>query len=111
MRLPVKYIQILTLLLTVLIATPCSIKKMYAGPAGVEAPQKGTTGSAKLQCQVFFADATERKVEKAAVLNLNFKVFSPTAIQADKKTLQTASSFLLLKEKIPSFLLYRTLLI
>ena len=111
MRLPVKYIQILTILLTVLVATPCSIKKMYADFSGVEAPQKNGTGSAKLQCHAFVAGATESKAEKAAGLRFSFRAFSSAAIMQGKKTIPTTPFFLLLKEKIPSYLLYRTLLI
>jgi hypothetical protein len=111
MRLPVKYIQIITLLLTVLIATPCSIKKMYADFAGMEAPQKNGTGSSKLQCHAFVADATERKAQKAAGLRFSFSAFSYAAILQGKKTIPTTPFFLLIKEKIPSYLLYRTLLI
>ncbi|MCW4468904.1 hypothetical protein OGH69_08015 [Flavobacterium sp. MFBS3-15] len=111
MRLPVKYIQILILLLTVLIATPCSIKKMYADFAGVEAPQKNGTVSVKLQCHAFVADATERKAEKAAGFRFSFSAFPSAAILEGKKTIPTTPFFLLVKEKISSYLLYRTLLI
>jgi hypothetical protein len=84
---------------------------MYADFAGMEAPQKNGTGSSKLQCHAFVAEATERKAEKAAGLSFDFRAFSSAAILQDKKTLPTTPFFLLLKEKVPSYLLYRTLLI
>lgn len=62
MRLPTKYIQIFALLLTVLIATPCSIKKMYADFAGVETTHNNGTGCAK-QYQAFVTAALY-KLEK-----------------------------------------------
>ena len=110
MRLQVRYIHILTLLLTVLIATPCSIKKMYADFAGVEAPQKNGAGSAKLHCQAFVTDAEEHKVEKSTGVYYRVKTFSYNTLHDDNAIL-TSPVFLLLKEKIPSYLLYRTLLI
>jgi hypothetical protein len=111
MRLPAKYIQILTLLLTVLIATPCSIKKMYAGFEGVGTTHKSAAGSAKLQCHAFVAEAAERTAKKAVARTYAANAFSFAVAPKDDNTVQTTPFFLFLKEKIPSYILYRTLLI
>lgn len=111
MKLPIKHIQILTLLLVVLMATPCSIKKMYANFIGIEINQKNASGSTKLQCQAFVNKTSDRKAEKTAGISGRKADFVFAEVIHYKTEAYRTSHFLLIKEKIPSYLLYRTLLI
>ena len=111
MKLPKRYIQILTLLLMVLIATPCSIKKMYSDFPGAESSHKGGNANAKLQCQAFVAGERQHAKKEAIGAAPAFKsLLSGTAQKGSAKDI-TSGFFLLHKEKVPTYLLHRTLLI
>ena len=111
MRLPIKHTQILTLLLVVLIATPCSIKKMYANFIGIEVNLKNASATAKLQCQAFVNETADRKAEKTAGISGRKADFIFAEIIHYKGEVYSTPHFLFIKEKVPSYLLYRTLLI
>lgn len=111
MRLPKRYIQLITLLLTVLIATPCSIKKLYNDPTGIETSHKAQNGNAKVQCQAFVADKKEHDKKVASLAAPGFKAILAGGIPQISDTKETSRFFLLQKEKVPTYLLYRSLLI
>ncbi|KAF2519136.1 hypothetical protein E0W68_05025 [Flavobacterium salilacus subsp. salilacus] len=111
MKLPVRHIHILTLLLTMVIATPCSIKKLYADFVGIETSHKPNNGNVKVQCHVFVADEKENGKEETALLTSGFESFYFTAIPQESNSITTPGFFFSLKEKVPTYLLCRSLLI
>jgi hypothetical protein len=111
MQLPKRYIQLIIVLLTVLIATPCSIKKLYNDVTGIETSHKAHNGNAKVQCQVFVADKIEHTKKTATLPSLGFKAFFADGTPQGGISKKTNHFFLQQKEKVPSYLLYRSLLI
>ena len=111
MKLPKRYIQLIILLPTVLIATPCSMKKLYNDVIGIETSHKSHSGNAKVQCQAFVADKKEHTIKTAALATPGFKAFFVDGTPQGGMRKKANHLFLLQKEKVPSYLLYRSLLI
>lgn len=111
MRLPKRYIQLILLLLTVLIATPCSIKKLYNNAIGVETSHKTQNGNAKVQCHAFVADKIVHAKKTAAIATYVFKAFYADGTPQGVMSKKANHFYLQQKEKVPSYLLYRSLLI
>ncbi len=111
MQLPKRYIQLIILLLTVLIATPCSIKKLYNNAIGVETSHKAQSGSAKVHCQAFVADKKEFAKKTTAFATPGFQPFLVAIAPQGCGSKKTNHFYLQQKEKVPSYLLYRSLLI
>ncbi|MFL9843531.1 hypothetical protein [Flavobacterium rhizosphaerae] len=111
MQLPKRYIQLIILLLTVLIATPCSIKKLYNNAIGVETSHKTQSRNAKVQCQAFVANKKEHAKKATAFAIPGFLPFFVAVAPEGCTSKKAVHFYLQQKEKVPSYLLYRSLLI